>query len=180
MKVRKLTSMSLMIAVSIVLVTLLHFPIFPGAPFLEYDPADIPILLCALLFGPAQGLLATAAASIVQGVTVSAASGPYGIIMHIIATGTYVLVAGAANKRFGKKWKGNAVSLLLGGIAMAAVMIPANIIITPIFLGGTMENVMDILLSAIVPFNLLKAGINGAVTFVLYRALKKYTDRYFS
>lgn len=32
--------------------------------------------------------------AVVQGLTVSAASGVYGIIMHIIATGTFVLVAG--------------------------------------------------------------------------------------
>lgn len=29
-------------ALSIVLVYVIHFPIFPAASFLEYDPADIP------------------------------------------------------------------------------------------------------------------------------------------
>ncbi|MFR6380203.1 MAG: hypothetical protein ACLUNZ_10820 [Evtepia sp.] len=34
------------------LVYLIHFPIFPGAAFLEYDPADIPILVGATALRP--------------------------------------------------------------------------------------------------------------------------------
>ena len=42
-KVRKLVTMAMLAALSIVLVYVIHFPIFPAASFLEYDPADIPI-----------------------------------------------------------------------------------------------------------------------------------------
>ena len=34
-------------AISVVLVWLFHFPIFPAAPFLEYDPTIIPIAIGA-------------------------------------------------------------------------------------------------------------------------------------
>ena len=34
-KVRKLATMAMLVAISIVLVYLIHFPIFPGAAFLE-------------------------------------------------------------------------------------------------------------------------------------------------
>ena len=44
-KIRKLVTMAMLAALSIVLVYVVHFPIFPAAPFLEYDPADIPILI---------------------------------------------------------------------------------------------------------------------------------------
>ncbi len=37
--------MAMLVAVSVVLVYLVHFPIFPAAPFLEYDPADIPNMI---------------------------------------------------------------------------------------------------------------------------------------
>ena len=91
---RKLTAMGLMAAVSVMLVAVVHFPIFPAAPFLEYDPADISIFICTFLYGPVSGLLLTLVVSVIQGLTVSAASGPIGIIMHIFATGTFVLVSG--------------------------------------------------------------------------------------
>ena len=40
--------LGVMAALSVVLAALFHFPLFPAASFLEYDPADIPILLVAL------------------------------------------------------------------------------------------------------------------------------------
>ena len=38
-KVRKLVTMAMLAALSIVLVYVIHFPIFPAASFLEYDSA---------------------------------------------------------------------------------------------------------------------------------------------
>jgi len=91
---KKLVKMGMLIAISIALVYLIHFPIFPAVPFMEYDPADIPILLGTFAFGTVGGLVLTIITSIIQGVTVSANSGVYGIIMHIIATGALTVVAG--------------------------------------------------------------------------------------
>ena len=42
---RQLVSMAMLGAISIVLVAVIHFPLIPAAAFLEYDPADIPILI---------------------------------------------------------------------------------------------------------------------------------------
>ena len=50
---RQLVSMAMLGAISIVLVAVIHFPLIPAAAFLEYDPADIPILICAFAYGPA-------------------------------------------------------------------------------------------------------------------------------
>ena len=97
-KTVRLAKMGMLVAVSIVLVYFIHFPIFPAVAFLEYDPADIPILIGTFAFGPLAGVILTVVTSVVQGVTVSAASGLYGIIMHIIATSVLVLVAGIIYK----------------------------------------------------------------------------------
>ena len=97
--VRRLTTLALLAAVAVVLVAILHFPLLPAAPFLEYDPADIPILIGTFLFGPAAGLALTVAASVLQGLTVSSSSGVIGIVMHIFATGSFVLVAGNVYKK---------------------------------------------------------------------------------
>ncbi|MFQ9412551.1 MAG: hypothetical protein ACLR1T_18100 [Evtepia gabavorous] len=39
----------------LLLVYVIHFPIFPAASFLEYDPADIPILIGTFAYGPLAG-----------------------------------------------------------------------------------------------------------------------------
>lgn len=168
MNTRQLTNMGIMASLSIVLVALIHFPIFPSAPFLEYDPADISILIATFAFGPMAGLILTFIVSIIQGFTVSAGSGAYGIIMHIISTSTYVLVAGNIYKI--KKTRRNAaLALACGTVCMGVVMCIANVFITPYFMGAPREAVIGMLLPIILPFNIIKAGINAIVTFYLYK-----------
>ena len=48
---RQLVSMAMLGAISIVLVSVVHFPLIPAAAFLEYDPADIPILIGTFAYG---------------------------------------------------------------------------------------------------------------------------------
>ena len=165
---RKLAGTGIMAGLSVALVFLVHFPIFPQAPFLEYDPADIPILIATFAYGPLAGLLATAAASVVQGITVSAHSGIYGILMHVISTGSYVLTAGLIY-RAKRSHAGAGIALLCGVLVSASVMAAANLIITPLFMGVSVEFVKGMLLPIIIPFNLIKAGANGAAAFLLYK-----------
>ena len=55
----RLAKMGMLVAIAIVLVYFIHFPIFPAVAFLEYDPADIPILMGTFAFGPVAGILLT-------------------------------------------------------------------------------------------------------------------------
>lgn len=168
----KLVKMGVMVAISVALVYLIHFPIFPAVAFLEYDPADIPILIGTFAFGPLAGLVLTIVTSVIQGLTVSSGSGLYGILMHVIATGVLVIVSGSIYSR--KKTKTMAVvSLLCGMTAMAVVMVGANMVITPLFMGVPAEAVWS-LMPFIVGFNLIKAGINGGVTFILYKRIANF------
>lgn len=170
--IRKLAVMALLVAVSVVLIYAVRFPLIPAAAFLEYDPADIPILIGALAYGPLAGVALTVVASLIQGVTVSAGSGLYGIVMHIIATSTLVLVAGSIY-RFRRTRSGGVLGLLLGTLAMGLIMMPANHIITPYFTGWPVEAVDALLLPGILPFNLIKAGLNSGVTFLLYKTVSR-------
>lgn len=171
----KLAKMGMLVAVSIVLVYFIHFPIFPAVAFLEYDPADIPIIIGTFAFGPVAGLVLTVVTAVIQGATVSAASGLYGMLMHIIATGTMVLVAGTIYKNK-KTRKGAVIALTSGIIAWVLIMIPANLIITPFFMGVPREAVWS-LMPFIAGFNAIKAGINAAVTFVLYKRISGFLHR---
>ena len=65
-KTRKLTTLAMLAALAIILVAFIHFPLIPAAPFLEYDPADIPILIGSFVYGPWVGLGLTAVVSILQ------------------------------------------------------------------------------------------------------------------
>ncbi|MGL4484484.1 MAG: ECF transporter S component [Anaerovoracaceae bacterium] len=171
----KTAKMGMLVALSIVLVYFIHFPIFPAVPFLEYDPADIPILIGTFAFGPIAGLLITAVVCLLQGLTVSAAGGVYGILMHFLATGSFVTVAGLIYKK--KKDKRSAIiALAAGTLTMIVVMFFANMIITPIFTGMPLAAVMK-LMPFIIAFNAVKAGVNSIVTFFVYKRISKFLHK---
>lgn len=177
---KRLTVMAMLVALSVVLVSLIHFPLFPAAAFLEYDPADIPILIGAFAYGPVAGLVLTAVACLIQGLTVSAQSGLYGIIMHFIATSSLVLVASTLY-RVRHTRVGAVLGLVCGTVSMGLIMMVANHFITPYFMStspdsfAAMQQATDsMLLPVILPFNLLKAGINSSVTFLVYKAVSRY------
>jgi len=171
-KIKRLAKMGILVAISIVFVYLIRIPIFPTAPFLEYDPGAIPMLVASFAFGPLSGLIVTVVTAVLQGVTVSAASGPYGILMNIVATGTFVLVSGVIYKK-NKTMKMAIIGLVCGVLAATIIMIPANYIITPLFLGVPTSAVTAIL-PVIIGFNLIRTGINAAVTFLLYKRVRRF------
>lgn len=171
-KTKKLVFASVLTAMSIILlyIPFLRFPIFAAAPFLEYDAMDVPILIATLFMGVKGGLAVTLISCIIQGITVSSSSGIYGIIMHFIATGGFVAGTALMMKLTKKKML---PSLLAGVAAMVLITIPANLIVTPIFMGVTRQVVLSMLPTVFIPFNLVKASINAAVTFLVWLPLKK-------
>lgn len=181
--VKKLAVMAMLVALSVVLVSLVHFPLFAPVAFLEYDPADIPILIGTFAYGPLAGLVLTAVASLIQGFTVSAQSGVMGIAMHIFATSTLVLVAGSIYKLRHTR-SGAVLGLLCGTLAMTAAMMAFNHFLTPYFVTPDLSDaaavaanrayVDSLLVPFIAPFNLIKAGANSVITFLVYKTVSRY------
>lgn len=170
--VRQMVNLAMLAALSVLLVYLVRFPIFPSAPFLEYDMADVPILIGTFLLGPISGLILTVVVSIIQAMTVSAGSGWIGAIMHICATGGFVIAAGLLYQKF-KTRKGAAAALIAGSLVMTLLMIPLNLIFTVRFLGAPREVVVAMLIPTIIPFNLIKAFANSIITFAVYKSVAR-------
>lgn len=175
-KIIRLCIMAMLTALSVVLVYTVRMPLIPAAPFLEYDAADIPVLIGSMMLGPVSGIIILLAVCIIQALTVSASSGWIGFVMHFVASSVLVLVASGIYSR--KKTNLSLIiGLVLGSLAMTAVMIPLNLVFTGIFLGAGTQTVMGMLIPAIIPFNLLKAGINSAVTFAVFTPVKEILKR---
>lgn len=172
MNTNKITKTGVLSALAIVLIILIRFPIIPGVTYLEYDAGDVPLLIISFLLNPLYALISVVIVSVIQGITISAQSGWVGIIMHIIASGTLVVVAGYIYKKF-HSIKGAIMALLAGTIAMALIMIPSNLYFTVKYWGIPYEGVVAMLPTAILPFNLAKALINSAIVFALYKPLKR-------
>lgn len=167
-----LTVLGVLGAISIVLVTLIHFPIMPSAPFLEYDPGDIPILIATFALGPVPALLLTIVVSLVQGLTVSAGSGILGIVMHIFSTGFCSFMAGTIYHR-NKTLKNAILGLIVGIFFQVTAMVIMNLIFMPMYMGVDIEVVKGMIVPVIIPFNLIKISINCGFTFALYKTVSK-------
>ena len=171
---QKIAGMAVLSALAIVLALILHVPIFPAVSFLEYDMADIPIFLGTFMYGPFAGMIMTVVVAIIQGVTVSAGGSWIGIVMHIFATGLYVLVAGTIYY-FHRNIKGALIGMASGIVAWIVGMILWNILLTPIYMGVPKQMVID-LLGYIVAFNAIKVVGNTVATVLLYKRLRHLFD----
>lgn len=184
-RVDRIVKLGLLTALSVLLVAVVRFPIFPAVAFLEYDMADVPILIGTFLFGPGWGLLLTLAVSVLQGVTVSAGSGWIGILMHLIATGAYVLVAGSIYHRY-HTMKGAIYALSFGSVAMILAMIPLNLLLTPLFMVSpefpyavAQQTVWTQFMWYIVGFNAIKTVVNSLITLFVYKAIGRVLKKEF-
>jgi riboflavin transporter FmnP len=173
MEIKKLTNIAVLSGFSLALMLLIRFPLF--LPFLIYEPGDIPILITAFLYGPGAALGATFILSILMAVF-TGLGGPFGAFMHFLATGVFAGVAGYFYQKHHNR-KGAIIGLLIGSIAMTAVMAAANLILNPIFYGIPREQVLQMMLPGILPFNLTKALLNSAVTVLVYKKLANFLRR---
>lgn len=167
---------AMLTAISVVLIYSVRIPLIISAPFLEYDAADIPMLIAGALLGPIEGITVVFLASLIQAFTVSASSGWIGFLMHFIASGALVLTSSLIYRKKPSA-KNLIIGLTVGSAVMILLMIPLNIVFTGIFLNVGTKAVAEMIMPAILPFNALKAVINSVITFAVFipcsKALKK-------
>ena len=63
------------------------------------------------------------------------------------------------------------MGLLSGVCVMTAVMVAANLLITPFYMGADVNQVIGLLLPLIVPFNFTKAVLNASLTMLMYKPI---------
>ena len=172
----RMVKLGMLTALSIILVYAIHFPIFPAAAYLEYDMADVPILIGTFLYGPWWGLALTAVVSLLQWLLVSPQSQWVGAVMHFFATGSYVVAAGLLYAR--NKTRTTAIiGMGVGSLLQTLMMIPMNLIFTVHFFGVPREAVIALLPTAIIPFNAIKTVANSIITFLLYKRVAKLLEK---
>ena len=163
-KTKKLTTTAMLCALAYITVL---FGRIPVVLFLKYDPKDVVIVIGGLLFGPFTSAVVTVIVSVVQMFTISG-TGILGCIMNIVSSCSFACSAAFIYKRR-RRLSGAMLGLFCGVVCQAAVMMLWNYLITPVYLGYPREEVVKLLLPAFLPFNLIKGGLNGAFTMLLYK-----------
>lgn len=167
-RAKKITLIAAVAAMAIVLTAIIRFPI-TSLPFLKYDPKDVILTTAGFIFGPLVAILATVIEVVVEMVTFSE-SGPWGALMNIIATLSFSGIAAAIYHRK-RTTKGAVLSLVCAVLSLTVVMALWNLVVTPIYTGFPRAEIVK-LMPVIIPFNLIKGGVNAALIILLYKPIK--------
>ncbi len=163
-KTKKITLAAMFCALAYVAVAFIRIPV---VMFLQYDPKDIIIALGGLILGPQYALLITVISSLVELVTVSD-TGIIGLLMNLLSSAAFAFTASLIYKKK-KTLSGAVTGLIAGCAAQIVIMILWNYIITPMYMGVPREEVAKMLIPVFLPFNVIKGGLNAAITFLLYK-----------
>jgi riboflavin transporter FmnP len=164
--VKKIVLLALLVAMAYVLVCLIRIPV---VMFLSYEPKDVIVTIGGFLLGPMASMIVSLLVSLLEMVSISQ-TGPVGCIMNFLSTCSFACIAALVYKKR-HTLSGAVLGLLLGSAAMVLVMLLWNWLITPLYMGVEREAVEAMLIPMFLPFNLLKAGLNSALTLGLYKPL---------
>ncbi len=163
-KTKKHTTIGMLCAFAYVAAVVGRIPL---VLFLKYDPKDVIIVIGGFLFGPLASIAITVVVSVVQLFTTSA-TGIWGCMMNIISSCAFSCPAALLYKKK-HTLSGAMLGLCCGWGCQVVVMMIWNYLIAPIYMNYPREMIMELLLSAFLPFNVIKGGLNAAITMLLYK-----------
>ncbi len=167
MSTRSLTCLAMLTAIAYV-VMILSKALPQVLGFLQLDLKDTIICIGGFLYGPLSAAVISIVVAVVEMFTYSD-TGPFGCIMNLLATCAFCCTASYVYKKAHTK-KGAVAGLTLAVVALTAVMLLWNYLITPLYMTGTTRaDVADMLIPVFLPFNLVKGGLNMAVILLIYK-----------
>ncbi len=168
-KIKKLTALAVLAALAYA-VHFIHIPVM----FLNLDFKDVIMTVGGMYFGPLSGL---ALAVLVPALEFfSSSTGVYGLIMNLCSSITFVCVASIIY-RYKKTMAGAIVALLASVFAVTAVMVSANLLVTPYYMGVSVAEVGALIPKLLLPFNAVKAVLNASLVLCVYKPITRILKR---
>ena len=164
---RTLVTISMLTAVAYVVMYLCKMlPSVMG--FLDFDFKDVVICIGGFTFGPTAAAIISILVAFIEFITVSA-TGIIGLIMNILATTSFCCTACYIYKKH-HTMKGAVIGLGAGVVVLVCVMLLWNYLIMPLYSPGiTRADILALMPTVLLPFNLAKGGMNMAATLLLYK-----------
>ena len=171
---KRLTTLAMLAALSLLVMFLIRFPLF--LPFLTYEPKDVIIIIGGFLYGPLAAMLIIVVTSLIEMITISE-TGLWGLAMNIISSSALVIPAVLIYGRW-RSLPGAVIGLIVGVISVVGVMLLWNYLIIPLYTPAVSRaDVMPMLRPIILPFNLIKGGLNASVAMMLYKPVSMALTR---
>lgn len=165
-KTQKITIIAMLCALSYVLMLVGRVPM---VLFLKYDPKDIIITIGGFIWGPFVSFAVSFIVGVVEMITASD-TGIIGCIMNVLSSCVFACTAAFIYKKFHTIY-GAFAGLFAGVLLMTGTMLLWNYAITPIYMGMPRETIAAMLIPVFLPFNMVKGGLNMALTLLLYKPI---------
>ena len=172
---RKLTLGAMFAALAYLVMILVHIRIVPSADFLTYDPKDVILAVCGFTLGPVPALTTAVVVAFLEMITVST-TGPIGFAMNLLSTAAFALPPSILYARR-RTLRGAGAGLALGVACAVVSMLLWNYFVTPLYMGVPRETVAAMLPTVFLPFNLIKAALNAAITMLVYKPVSRALKR---
>lgn len=189
MKVKKMALVSILGALSAVLMIFFHFPLPFMPPFMDFDLSSLPEMIGGFALGPVSAILIIAIKIVLKLCMIGTSSMFTGEIQNFILSVAYVLPAVLIYQK-NKTKKSAIIGMGVGTIVCAIVAVFSNIyFIIPfyakLYSGMSFETVIgmctavnplitnsiSLAIFGIIPFNLIKNGIVSVLTVLLYKKI---------
>ncbi|QFT89441.1 Riboflavin transporter FmnP [Bacillus sp. THAF10] len=182
-RIKKMVTVGMLSGISYMLMWL-SFPLPLLPPFLSVDFSDVPALLAAILFGPVAGITVEAIKNILHYIAQGSLTGvPVGQLANFTAGLLFILPTYFVFNKI-RSTKGLGIGLITGTFSMALLMSILNYFVFlpafTYFLGipfGTSADVIKLVVTGILPFNIIKGLIVTVLFLIVYKKLAVWMNR---
>ena len=143
--------------------------------FLSFDAKDAVITIASFIYGPASAAIMSFITAFLEFISFGG-TGPYGALMDFVSTLSFTLTASLIYK-YRRKLSGALISLGAASFVYVAVMMVANLLITPLYMGVSRDAVKELIPTMLLPFNIAKALMNSAIVMLIYKPVSKLVRR---
>ena len=164
--VKTVTSLAMLVALTY-LAMLISNLLPKVAGFLQFEIKGTVIAIGGFLFGPLSAAVISIVVAFIEMFTVSD-TGVIGCVMNLLAACAFACPAAYIYQKMRTR-KGAVAGLAVGVVALTVTMLLWNYLITPIYMHMDRAVVAAMLPTVFLPFNLVKGGLNAALTLVLYK-----------
>ena len=163
--------LALFTAISFLSIYIVNFKV----QFLTFDIKNVFITIAAMIYGPLSGVVVSLVAAFVEFIFHST-TGFYGFVMNFLSSASFAFIAAFFYRRQ-KTLIGSYLALGLATVVSTAVMMVANLFITPFYMGASIKDVAALIPTLLLPFNFIKCVFNAAIVLLLYKPISLVLSR---
>ena len=147
--------------------------------FLTFDIKDAVITVAAMIYGPIAGGAIALLVSLIEMITISDTQF-WGFLMNFLSSAIFACTAGAIYRympRIKRSLYGAIIGLFASVLLTTGMMMPLNMLITPLYTGASVGFIIELIPTLLLPFNFIKSVMNAALVLIIYKPISTALKR---